>query len=302
MVGNGDPNAVVDAAEGTPYWDYTNDELYYNTDGVTAWQLIGGGGGVVGSGVANRITFWSGANTLTSDAGLTVDAANDMLIVASGGGIGTDFVNGSLLFTVGGPLNYAQFLNCRLVVGGTTPPSRLLHVAESDTETSVITYVTRRSHTTSGAAAVLFGVGHEDELEDSAGNMQVASEYATLWAAATTAVESPLIRFRPHPKGSVYGAGTPVWSWDGVDGTLRVIIPAGAGDMVYGGVFLYHVYAVVAGDTTSGMVSIDNNTSVVLYNDGVDRLTLVCTAGGALYVQRTAGADTFNVVIQGVWQ
>lgn len=46
LVGDGDPNGVANAAEGVRYWDYTNDTLYANTDGATAWQIIGGGGGV----------------------------------------------------------------------------------------------------------------------------------------------------------------------------------------------------------------------------------------------------------------
>lgn len=46
LAGSGDPNGVENAAEGMLYWDYTNDTLYANTDGATAWQVIGGGGGV----------------------------------------------------------------------------------------------------------------------------------------------------------------------------------------------------------------------------------------------------------------
>ena len=45
LTGGADPNGIVNAAEGTPFWDNVNDELYYNTDGVTTWQIIGGGGG-----------------------------------------------------------------------------------------------------------------------------------------------------------------------------------------------------------------------------------------------------------------
>lgn len=46
LVGDGDPNGVENAAEGTAYWDYTNDDLYYNTDGTTTWQFIGGSTGL----------------------------------------------------------------------------------------------------------------------------------------------------------------------------------------------------------------------------------------------------------------
>lgn len=43
LTGAVDPNAVVSAAEGTPYWDNVANNLYYNTNGFVAWQLIGGG-------------------------------------------------------------------------------------------------------------------------------------------------------------------------------------------------------------------------------------------------------------------
>jgi len=46
LVNAGDPNGVVNAAEGYACWDYTNDDLYYNTDGATAWQFIGGASGI----------------------------------------------------------------------------------------------------------------------------------------------------------------------------------------------------------------------------------------------------------------
>lgn len=45
--------------------------------------VIGGG-----SGAANRVAYWSDANTLTSDAGLTVDAAGNGYVVADDGYVG----------------------------------------------------------------------------------------------------------------------------------------------------------------------------------------------------------------------
>jgi len=43
---------------------------------------------VSGSGAANRVAYWTAASVLGSDAGLQVDATNDLYIVADGGGIG----------------------------------------------------------------------------------------------------------------------------------------------------------------------------------------------------------------------
>jgi len=41
----GDGVPAHTASEGVLYWDYTNDDLYVNSDGASAWQLIGGSSG-----------------------------------------------------------------------------------------------------------------------------------------------------------------------------------------------------------------------------------------------------------------
>lgn len=71
-----------------------------------------------GSGAANRVTYWTGTYTLGSDAGLLVDAANDMYIVADDGGIGISNADEKLEFFTAG---YAAFTGCTLGVGITTP-------------------------------------------------------------------------------------------------------------------------------------------------------------------------------------
>ena len=55
-----------------------------------------------GTGVANRVAYWSGVNTLASDAGLLVDAANDFYLVADTGGIGNSAATARLEFDSGG--------------------------------------------------------------------------------------------------------------------------------------------------------------------------------------------------------
>ena len=63
LTGGADPNGVVNAAEGTPFWDNVNDNLYYNTDGVTAWRLIGTGWTKY---TANSVTITVGGADATS--------------------------------------------------------------------------------------------------------------------------------------------------------------------------------------------------------------------------------------------
>ena len=111
------------------------------------------------------------------------------------------------------------------------------------------------------------------------------------------------------PEGTVWTLITTVatnpncdcWIFSAVAGVAQTLIPNGANDMTEGGTFTYHVYAITGADTTGGTVILDNNTSVVLYDDGTDQLTLACAADGSVTVQRTAGADTFNIVLMGVW-
>jgi len=96
-IGVADPNGVVDAAEGTAFWDSVNDELYYNTDGVTAWQLIGGGGVPYGHCYGNEIAWvqnnavqntWydvSDADMISGELNFVIHDGNGQLTVLKAG-------------------------------------------------------------------------------------------------------------------------------------------------------------------------------------------------------------------------
>lgn len=81
-----------------------------------------------GSGASPRIAYWSAASTLSSDAGLQVDATNDMIIVADDGGIGISDADEKLEFFTAGD---AVFSNCQVGIGVT--PTQLLHLFGSGT-------------------------------------------------------------------------------------------------------------------------------------------------------------------------
>ena len=85
LTGTGSPDGSVSAPESTMYWDTSGNALYVNNDGATAWTAIAGGGGgtVTGSGAAGRVAYWTSASNISSDAGLTYDAANDSLTITS---------------------------------------------------------------------------------------------------------------------------------------------------------------------------------------------------------------------------
>jgi hypothetical protein len=91
------------------------------------------------------------------------------------------------------------------------------------------------------------------------------------------------------------------WSETGVDGTGVTLIPNAAGDVTEVATFVYAVSAVTAGDAAGGVVSLEPEDSFNLYDDATDTLTLAIAANGSVTVQRTAGADTFDINIFGTW-
>ena len=182
----------------------------------------------------------------------------------------------------------------------TTSPDRLLHAEVSDAVTAAVTYAQRLSHTTSGAAATLFGVGAEHELEDSAGNMQVASEMVTMWARSTSGSELPLLRMTTYPSGSAGPGYCGFWTADIPDDTARTVVPNGAGDCLYRLTCLYVVRA-SDGGVDSGITDVSNGANVNIYNVGADTLVLVVNANGSILVMRTAGALTYKVALWLAW-
>lgn len=75
---------------------------------TTNRTLSAGGGTLTGSGTANRVAYWSGASSLTSDAGLTYDSGTDTLTAGSYSGATFNYTgNGS----IGGNLDLSGILN-----------------------------------------------------------------------------------------------------------------------------------------------------------------------------------------------
>jgi len=93
------------------------------------------------------------------------------------------------------------------------------------------------------------------------------------------------------------GSGTPGWYHAGIDGTAVTV----TGGVTYGTIFLYIVRAVTAADVKMGTISVEPGGSLLLWTDETTDLTLACSAGGVVTVQRTAGTDTFDVTLMGIW-
>ena len=181
----------------------------------------------------------------------------------------------------------------------TTAPDRLFHAEVSDAVTNSVTYAQRLSHITSGTAAALFGVGLEMELEDAGGNNRVASMYDTVWADPGAASYLSLLRWQNTHIGNQGGYGG-YGSAKAVAGGAVTILPHGAKDAASGMTMFYRVLE-SAGGTSGGSATVDNTSSVDLYDDGTDVLTLAVAADGSATLQRTAGAATFDVVYLIVW-
>jgi hypothetical protein len=216
--------------------------------------------------------------------------------------VGTD---GSMQFRTlqGGVETEKMRINLTGVGVGTSSPDRLFHTEASDAETVAITYATRTSHTTSGAAAALFGVGHEDELEDSAGNMQVASEQVTLWAASTSGAESPLLRFTTYPAGSAGPGHCGFWTYRAVAGAPITVIPNGAGDVTRGLRCVYTIYLNGGAIFSAGTITATTGGGAVdLYNAGGEQFTITAAADGSVSVVQAAGADNADIGLFITWQ
>ncbi|MBI4457837.1 hypothetical protein HY633_02640, partial [Candidatus Uhrbacteria bacterium] len=81
-VGSGSPETVVTAQIGSQYFDRTGGSTYIKTttggdNANTGWAQLSSG--LSGVGAAGRLTFWSGASTLSSNANLFWDDTNSRL-------------------------------------------------------------------------------------------------------------------------------------------------------------------------------------------------------------------------------
>ena len=64
------------ASEGVLYWDYANDDLYVNSNGVDAWQIVGGGSSAAAHNVLSATHLDSSAAAVTRGALITGQGAS----------------------------------------------------------------------------------------------------------------------------------------------------------------------------------------------------------------------------------
>ena len=64
----------------------------------------------------------------------------------------------------------------------------------------------------------------------------------------------------------------------------------------------YVASEVTGTDSYGGIVYLEPSDSFAINTDGTNALTLACAADGSVTIQRTAGTDTYKVMLWMVWQ
>jgi hypothetical protein len=105
-------------------------------------------------------------------------------------------------------------------------------------------------------------------------------------------VASPQARI--HSYGAIAGF-LPCWEYDGLDATVRTVIPNGAGDVLYR-LRATYVMRDSAGAVAGATANVNNGASTNL-TVGTNTVRLRVNADGSCDVARTAGTDTIKITL-----
>ena len=92
-----------------------------------------------------------------------------------------------------------------------------------------------------------------------------------------------------------------MWGYNGVDNVVQTIIPNAAGDVTESITVMYSAAEITGADTGGGVTVLEPGDTFDLINDGVDVLTITCGGAGDLTIQRSAGGDTYKVILWMIW-
>ncbi|MHC4397130.1 MAG: hypothetical protein ACYS1A_15935 [Planctomycetota bacterium] len=105
------------------------------------------------------------------------------------------------------------------------------------------------------------------------------------------------------PQGKIHSydaiSGFILWEYDGLDATVRTVVPNGAGDVLYRLTAMY-VLRDSAAAVASGTTDVSNAASVNL-TVGTNTVRLRVNADGSCDIARTAGSDTIKVALVLRW-
>ena len=274
-------------------------------------------------GAANRIlttdandTIWS-SNTLDIAGNSTINGS----LVGSISGGGTVATGGftltvpatgtAALRDVANTFTALNTFGARLVVQGGADAVQFLATGHTTQAVGTPMAQITRADTAAGVSAMLgltaLGGGANGDggaiYLQGASSTTAAQDMARiswLWTDATHATRNARLQFDTYPDGSNLGH-TGLWSSSAVTDAAQTVIANGTGDVGKAITTQYVVYAITGTDSSGGTVSLAPNQSFIIYNDGTDALTLAVAADGSVTVQRTAGADTFDVTLWMTW-
>lgn len=110
------------------------------------------------------------------------------------------------------------------------------------------------------------------------------------------------------PQGALHTYGTcsgmMKWEFDGLDGTVRTIIPNGTGDAAFGlrvWSFAVHNSTTIQGAEVGGTMYAPGVGNIPIFSSGGNEAKLNYAADGSLTVSRTAGTGTYKVSLFLLW-
>ena len=183
------------------------------------------------------------------------------------------------------------------VLGHTTQTNEVGRIRRNDGATNTVNAVFTIGANTTGTAAAGFGGSIALNLESSTTPDQAAAAIKWLWTDSTHATRTSRADIETTGPGKCAA-----WGYNGVDGTARTIIANGTGDVTEGITVQYVASEVTGTDSYGGIVYLEPSDSFAINTDGTNALTLACAADGSVTIQRTAGTDTYKVMLWMVWQ
>ncbi len=148
---------------------------------------------------------------------------------------------------------------------------------------------------TDGAGMNLFTIGSKTAHDFVLGSSNLERMRITSAGAIGIGTPTPQAIFHIHETIS----GFIVWEFDGLDATVRTIIPNGTGDVLYRLTAMY-VLRDSAAAVASGTTDVSNSASVNL-TVGTNTVRLRVNADGSTDIARTAGSDTIKVALALRW-
>ena len=292
--GSGTINTLVGG-----YADIYNFSTGTVTNGMGYYAIIRNSGSGLGK-ITSARNFWAAnmVNAATASdnqyafyADSLTSATNNYLLY--GAGLGRVRV-GDDVSIVGGA-DRAQ-----LTVTGfatQTAATTLVQATRNDANTNALGTLATWTHNSTGTAAAGFGSRHLWQLESSTTAGQDAAALDVSWTDATHATRTSRLDVSTTGPGKCAA-----WGYNGVDGTARTIIANGTGDVTEGITVQYVASEVTGTDSYGGIVYLEPSDSFAINTDGTNALTLACAADGSVTIQRTAGTDTYKVMLWMVWQ